>query len=217
MKKTLLFTLFFAALTLTVSAGEIYDSAYPIEHNAARVVKDLKWGLLNEKLEEVLAPKWDYLGELSENLRMVRAGTLSGFADAGGKQVIAPQFSQAMDFSEGLACVKNESGKWGYINTSGSLVIPYLYDEANSFSSGLALIKQNGLYGYIDADNNPVIPPTYQEAYPFYEGRACVKVEDKYGYIDTNGVMVIKPEFSLAFDFSEGAAVIKTEKYGLIG
>ncbi|MBE7036758.1 MAG: hypothetical protein E7403_05655 [Ruminococcaceae bacterium] len=215
MKKLCLFLTFILILSCPVSA-EDYQLAYPIADGYARIVKDLKWGLLNDRLESVLPPQWDYLGELAENFRMVRSGTLTGFSDRDGNQVITPQFQQALNFSQGFAAVKNEEGKWGYINQSGELVIPYLYEEANSFSDGLALIKSEGLYGYIDGDNNILIPPSYTEAYPFSEELACVKIDDTYGYINTDGTIAINPQYELAFDFCEGFAVIKNGKYGLI-
>ncbi len=216
MKKTLLTLLCLLMLPLNVSAQESYELAYPLQNGYARIVQDAKWGLVDEKLNSVLVPKWDYLGECNENFRLIRSGNLMGFADETGKQVIAPQFDQVLNFSQGLAAVKNEEGKWGYINTQGTLIIPYLYEEANEFSDDLALIKQDGLYGYISAENNLVIPPSFVEAYPFSEGLACVKQEDKYGYINPQGEVAITPQFELAFDFSEGFAVVKSQQYGLI-
>ena len=52
--------------------------------------------------------------------------------------------------------------KWGFIDKSGSEVIPCKYDGADSFSEGLAKVKLNGNDGYItqtgiwydNADNN---------------------------------------------------------------
>lgn len=216
MKKLCLFLIFIFLLTFPAFAAESYQLAYPIENGYARIVKDLKWGLLNDRLESVLPPQLDYLGELIENFRLMRSGTLTGFTDCNGKQVIAPKFTQATNFSEGFAAVKNEEGKWGYINTKGELAIPHLYEESNPFSDGLALIKSEGLYGYIDGDNNIIIPPSYPEAYPFSEGLACVKIDEKYGYINTDGTIAINPQYELAFDFHEGFAVIKNGKYGLI-
>lgn len=216
MKKICFLLLFICILSCPVVATESYQLAYPVKDGYARIVKNLKWGLIDDRLESVLAPKWDYLGELSEGFRPVRSGTLSGFADCDGKQVIPPQFAQAEIFSEGFSAVKNEEGKWGYINKDGELVIPYHYEEANSFSNGLALIKTEGLYGYINKENNTVIPPTYTEAYPFSENLACVKTDVGYGYINTDGSFAIQPQYELAFDFCEGVAVIKNGKYGLI-
>lgn len=56
-------------------------------------------------------------------------------------------------FSEGLALVENASGEKGFINTSGSLAIPFKYKYAYSFypTSKLALVQlQNESYALIN-------------------------------------------------------------------
>lgn len=216
MKKLLTTFLILLILAVPVSAAEDYDLIFPPADGYIRVVRDLKWGLLDKNADEILNCKWDYLGELAEGFRLIRSGSLTGFANAEGKQVITPQFVQAENFSQGLAAVKNDEGKWGYINTEGTLIIPYMYEDADSFSEGRALIKLEGLYGYIDSGNNLVIPAAYSEAYSFSGERACVRTDGLYGYINLAGELVIPAQFELAFDFAEGAAVIKKELYGLI-
>jgi len=216
-KLVVLLLLFIWMLGCPVAAEESYDLAYAFDDlGYARVVKDLKWGLLDADLNTVLAPRWEYLGDAIYGFRLMAQGGLYGFADTKGRQVIQPAYAQAENFAEGLAAVKNSEGKWGYIDTNGTLTIPCLYDIANSFSDGLALVKLDGRYGYIDTDGNTVIDDDFVEAYPFFEGRACVKIGELYGYIDTNGDVVIDPQYTLAFDFSEGSAVVKDTLYQLI-
>ena len=50
------------------------------------------------------------------------------------------------EYSEGLARVCNDYD-WGFIDKSGTLVIPFKYDEAESFSGGMAKVKLNYKYG----------------------------------------------------------------------
>lgn len=82
-------------------------------------------------------------------------------------EMIAPQYDDARNFSEGLAAVKR-GDKWGYINEDGEVVIDFQYDRAHSFSEGKALIEihetdEDGWftrnYFIITPDNkvNPVI------------------------------------------------------------
>jgi hypothetical protein len=54
--------------------------------------------------------------------------------------VIEPRFEQCYPFSEGLAAVKLD-GRWGYINGSGTTVIPHLFDEVSSFQHGAAVVR----------------------------------------------------------------------------
>ena len=50
----------------------------------------------------------------------------------------------------------NINGKWGYIDKSGTLVIPARYDDAWDFSEGLAHVNLNGRWFYIDKNGNEV-------------------------------------------------------------
>lgn len=64
-----------------------------------------------------------------------------GYKDKDGNVVIKPQFFDAADFSEGLACVKKgKTTMWGYIDTTGKFAIPTLFTQAHSFSEGLAAV-----------------------------------------------------------------------------
>ena len=52
-------------------------------------------------------------------------------------------------FSENLGRIKL-SGKYGFIDKNGEIVIPCQYDQAWAFVDGLARVKMNGRWGYID-------------------------------------------------------------------
>ncbi len=54
-------------------------------------------------------------------------------------QAIAPQYEDAQEFSESLAAVKKD-GKWGYIDETGKVVIPFQYDVAYVFNEGYAVV-----------------------------------------------------------------------------
>jgi hypothetical protein len=108
--------------------------------------------------------------------------------------VIPVSFKKARPFSEGLAAVQNDDGNWGFINTSGKLVIPFTYTrEASRFMSGRARVENTeGLKGFINKENVVVIPPKYKYATCFYKGYALVR--EKYGVpvnmIDSTGAIV---------------------------
>ena len=105
-------------------------------------------------------------------------------------------------------------GKWGYIETSGIMVVQPQFDDAHPFSDGLATVgkfsEDGPLFGYIDKTGTLVIPMRYGFPSDFSEGLCMVPVEENgtqtSGYIDKTGTMVIEPEFTMAGDFSEGLA-----------
>ena len=77
--------------------------------------------------------------------------TLSwGYADYKGNIVINLKYADAVgNFNSGLAPVQHQNGLWGYINSSGEMIVPYSYDEAQEFRNGYAWVKKDGKWGIL--------------------------------------------------------------------
>ena len=79
-----------------------------------------------------------------------------GFVDNKGNLVVPYKFTDAHDFSGGLAAVCDNEGKWGFIDKGGNIIIPFKYDGVswNSFQDGFALVMIGDKYGYVDKQGN---------------------------------------------------------------
>ncbi len=65
--------------------------------------------------------------------------------------VIPCRWEDAGNFREGLAAVRDEDDKWGYIDKTGRVVIPCQWERAWDFSKGLARVKdEDGNWHKID-------------------------------------------------------------------
>lgn len=130
-----------------------------------------------------------------------------GFIDKLGHFVIAQQFENAGEFSDGLAPV-SVGGKWGYVNHEGVLVIEPRFCEFHGFSEGLAVAATCGLgpgdpvetsyyetfrRGFIDKAGKFVIEPQRVGIERFRGGLALVRTGGGFGYIDREGNFVWKP------------------------
>ena len=106
--------------------------------------------------------------------------------------MVAAQFELAHSFSEGLAAVRI-LGKWGYIDTSGTLQIPaILPDEPGDFSGGYATAGPERRLVYMDRTGRSMLGP-FLEATPFVHGLAAVRRrENEVEYIDANGRTVFR-------------------------
>jgi WG repeat protein len=82
---------------------------------------------------------------------------------------------------------------FGYMDTSGKVVIPPTYELAYEFSEGLAPVQKDGKYGYIDRKGAMAIQPAFMNAGTFRDGLAPVLMRGGHGYIDTTGRIVIPP------------------------
>jgi hypothetical protein len=139
----------------------------------------------------------------NSNLARVYKKGRFGFVNDKGIWVIEPTFKDAKEFSNGLAPVYNK--KWGYINTSGELVIPYQFDQAETFSEdGFAPVLVKGRWGFINAKGKMVVEPKYEillERGAFFvkfsnlkkgfnNGLARVKFKRKWGFVNSKGELL---------------------------
>jgi hypothetical protein len=132
-----------------------------------------------------------------------------------------------------LTATKREN-KWGFVNKSGKVVIPFLYDEVWGFSEeGLARVMKKeysprewNRYGFINKCGEVVVPFSHYHASSFSEGMAVVYSADvrpikkiskdgRYrlvgvdgGYIDNMGELAVPYQYGVCHDFSDGLALV---------
>jgi len=68
----------------------------------------------------------------------------------------------------------SDGRKFGFVNSSGVVVIPFRYEDVHPFSDGLACVKIAGRWGFIDKTGRVVIQPSLEEAADFVDGFAAV-------------------------------------------
>jgi len=121
-------------------------------------------------------------------------------------------------FHEGSALVSDGGFSFGYVDTTGAIILalPPEIIAARSFSDGLAWVQyltkgQAARWGAIDTKGRQVIPPTYvNEPQPFSEGMAAVQDrEERWGFIDKTNTLIIPTQFAeVASVFSDGFAIV---------
>ncbi|OFW62341.1 MAG: hypothetical protein A2Y74_09355 [Actinobacteria bacterium RBG_13_63_9] len=102
-------------------------------------------------------------------------------------------------------------GDWGYIDKTGTRVIPPRYAFAWRFSEGYARVRTDDKAGYIDPSGAWILRlEDYLAVDEFSDGVAPVYGYDanKYGFVDKNGKVVLEPRFDEAWGFTEGLAAV---------
>jgi len=203
---------------------EFMEEVDPNFHDGLALVhQGEKHFFINKEGKEAFPYNYDTGLNYSEGLALVWKDRKCGYVDTKGNEVIAlTDKYYGSSFHDGLAAVRNNDGKYGFIDKKGELVIPMSFDvdeggETTEFHEGLAPIYKNEKYGYIDKSGKEVIPCNYSAAFNFNEGMALVMKEEKFGFIDVNGKEIIPCEYSYANHFSEGIAVVQKDgKYQFI-
>lgn len=171
---------------------------------------DIEW---ESRLSLNIDQEW--LDKREEDRRLVRIvqNGKFGFVDRqSGEIVISCKWTFAGSFQEGLAFVKDEYGKHGFIDMMGNIVISCKWNGAADFSEGLAAVRdENNKCGFIDRTGTEVIPCKWQSTWSFNDGLARVKDEyKKYGFIDKTGNLVIPCKWEYAKDFQAGLAKVSS-------
>src|SRR6266446_3914672 len=163
--------------------------------------------------------------KFSSGVANVLMGANYVYIDKHGKRVT--RFYQwAEDCTEGLCAVEMERlgpKRWGFINTSGAVIVKGQYDWAHPFREGFARVaimigapyEKNGApavdlkAGYIDRTGKPITPLQFDRAWDFSNGMAQVELKGKGGYIDKTGRLVISYQYDETHAFQEDLAAIK--------
>ncbi len=159
--------------------GEFEKATTFVGSNAA-VKKDGKWYLCNTKGELVSDAFEDIVMSADEkcfsNGVMIAAKEPNKYSlyDENIKQ-IGDFVCEDMDISSNNSLIAfKQGGKWGFVNTSGKVVIEPQYENAKSFSYGLAAVSKNGKWGFINTENKLVIEYQYKDADYFNSESCCI-------------------------------------------
>lgn len=175
------------------------------------------YGYLRGTGSFAVEPKFEELGECSEDLISFRSGNRIGFIDTSGKVVIEPRFednSILSAFRSGLAAVQ-AGGRVGYIDKSGDWRIGAQFDWGWHFLGAYALAIFQNQYCVIDQTGQTVsrLPvfdiPQLMDWVPDWNCFRCVFSGAggfREGCMNWRGDTVFPPEHARLTDFHRGVA-----------
>ena len=115
-----------------------------------------------------------------------------------------------------------QNGKFGYTDSSGSIIIPCQWKFADEFHGRCALIQDyNNLYGFINGRGKLISSCQWKNALPFSIIDQLAPVqnnEDKWGFIDNSGNLIISCQWKNVLNFNMGLAPVQNsnDKWGYI-
>lgn len=102
-------------------------------------------------------------------------------------QNIKSKYDWVSPYNNGLAKVR-KGHLFGFINKTGTVVIPIKYEDAWDFRNNMTRIKLDGLYGFINTKGKVIIPIKYDKVFDFNDtGQAQAKIDQHWFYIDKTG------------------------------
>lgn len=131
-----------------------------------------------------------------------------------GAVVIAAQYEYASHFVNRLALVQS-SGKWGYIDSLGSWIIPPKFDRAQPFQVNNALVEIGNKVGMIDTLGNFLLEPKYSNIVEDYSGYNVYE-GDLRGYIEKEKMTVIPAVYTkIEFYYGINVGKLPNGKYDI--
>lgn len=116
--------------------------------------------------------------------------TFSTFAQK-GKSKSKTQPKSGYDYKgpyyEGLARVKTKL-KWGFVDSTGNVVVPLKYNEVTNFDGGVAKVRVGTKWGLIDNKGTVLRKPTFDAIGEFVNGVAKVLLEGEEYYMNKEGM-----------------------------
>lgn len=158
--------------------------------------EDRTYSLMSLNGELLLEHKYDSIQTLDDDLLLLKRNNQkflyrpSDRSDA----KLDPLFDSLGQFHKGYMAVRKD-GQWGFINSSGGLVIANRYEEVSSFAEGLFGVKLIGKWGYVNESEELIIQPNYDQIEPFQQGLAVVKNAGKYGIINQQSEAIVKLDY----------------------
>lgn len=196
-----------------------YDSIAPYREGKIRMVmKKGLFGFLDTTGREVVAPILTDFDEPDQynwqHLRRVQYRGKYGFVDdRNGQQVIPFDYEATVASTYPFTWLR-KAAKWGCINQTGKVLIPFIYDTVSYFDTdSISLAGKNGRMGHIRANGTIVTPLLYESVQPFVGGMALVQQAGRYGYVNQTGQLTIPAVYARATSFRNGQAQV--ERFGL--
>ena len=122
-----------------------------------------------------IAPQFEQAAPFSDGLAVVSMGAGPATSRKTASFAINPQFESGTQFSGGLGAVRT-GGAWGFIDHSGSMVIPAKFQDpgptATDFLGRMAAVNRGPgtPIGYVDKTGKMAISPQFEYAQPFSDG-----------------------------------------------
>ena len=186
-----------------------YEEAEPFVNGIAKVRKDGKYGLINEKGKAIGGLKYTVMEEYADTDYYL---VCDGGSVVESKDKISSRASIPTKIFKGSTYYPIKDGKWGIIDKYGTILIKPEYDELSNPINGIIYVCKGDKFGFYNENMDLVLKPTYNFMGTFNNQGLCwVKDGSKFtkgflkggkmSIIDRNGKLIIPLKFENVFTF----------------
>lgn len=141
----------------------LFDDVTSFSEGLAAANLEGRWGYIDPSGEFVIPPTFKSAWSFHEGLARVSLfDGLDCYVTRREEYIRSADWAAADDFSEGLAKIKR-GNVFGFIDTTGEVVLPTIYSKCRSFSRGLAIFSTGEKSGVIDAQGDEILPAGFDQ------------------------------------------------------
>ncbi len=215
------------------SEGDVLSQPYPYigDYKSNRAVYAIQaqnhtylYGYLDETGKTAIQPAYESAGSFEGDRAVVKLpGKEYALIDKNGKIIKTLPYQYVMGISDGMMAFKMDAdGKFGYLNSNGSIAVQPSFLEAQDFSGGTAVVNAAKDYvvhqiGLIDKKGKYLIKPQYSEILQLGEGMVALGIAadannpfagSKFALATQEGTILTDFMFYNIKPFKDGAASV---------
>jgi len=164
-----------------VIGSAVFDELGMYSGGFAAAKQNGRWGVIGTGSDWLIPPQYDGIvmdsigRSFGQEAVFVRQGDSVHLYVNGNRT--GNEFEDAAPFgAENYAAVKR-NGVWGFINTSGEVIIDFQFEDALSFGQHIAAVKVGEYWGYINIFGDIIFEPEFLQVGSFASGSAPVLTE----------------------------------------
>lgn len=160
--------------------SEKYTTASNFSSGLAAVCSGNNWNLIDKNL--TVACQTDFTDiKIHSNGNYIYGGIMIaavegnyGIYDNKGNKVSTFSSKNADVYMGEAIAFQGDNDLWGFVDSSGNIVIEPQYDNAKSFSNGLGAVCKDSKWGFINTEGKIVIDLQFLEVDYFTNGKMCL-------------------------------------------
>lgn len=172
--------------------SKTYDDVSSFTDGVAAVLSGEEWKLILEDGKSISDKNFDNVklhsnGDRSyDDIMIASEQGEYGMYDKYCKRLNSFRCNDADIYMGGPIAFADKTGKWGFVDTKGKVIIEPQFDNAKSFSNNLAAVCKDGSWGFIDTDGELVIDYQFLDADYFTKDGMTMVSEVEGQYITIN-------------------------------
>lgn len=194
----------------------IYDYVEPFYKGTAIVKLDKKIQIIDKTGKTIKDLKYSGLGFSREDATNVKLdGKYGRIERATGKEILPPLYDALQRFQKDMTAWAQLNGKWGMIDKSGKVIVPFKYNERDYLwdSDDLYKCRVDDKFCFFDEKNKKELTEVkYDSIGKFKEGFVVVRKDNKFGYVDLLAKELGAVNYRYARAFSEDLATALNDK-----